>query len=288
MVADKRGPVLSGWLLGSQLDVARVNAGYKTTVQAARELGIDRATLKRWKTAEVVPDLMKLRALCEFYGLSAAERGKLEELRRGAKEQPWWRETGEWPDVTAELLGMEMAATRICSWDMPHIPGLLQTPEYTRLLIQALEPEIPPSQLDADVELRTGRQVQVFEGHLREAIFMVDELALTRMPGTAPTRRAQMSRLLAPPKGVTIRVVPFSAGPHPALGSFVIFDLADEQIGKGVYVDGSVTAKGLVVTGEEAEVYEKVWGWLQNKALSPQHTTRFLKKKMEILAKNED
>lgn len=278
---DERGPVLSGWLLGKQLETARLDADFESIAQAAKQLDIDRATLRRWETAEVIPDLMKLRGLCDFYGLPTAKRDELEELRRRAKEPAWWNDTGTWPDPTAELLGMEIAAKQIRSWDMPNIPDLLQTPEYARLLSQALDPDISESQLDADVELRMRRQVKVFDGPLRDAVFMIDELAITRVPGWPALRRGQIGRLLTPPAGVTIQVVPFSAGPHPALGSYVIFDFFDKLIERGVYVDGSVTAKGLVATGKEVEVYEKVWGWLQAKALSPQQTFELLDEKME-------
>lgn len=184
-----------------------MNAGFASTAQAAGELGIDRATLGRWERAEVVSDRMKLRALCEFYGLAAAERLELKELRRRAKAPRWWRDTGEWPDATVEFLGMEMAATRI----RPDGPYATQHQHPTAAVK-------PPAQAPKSV---TG-YIPGFEGPLREAIVMVDELALTRMPGGPSVRDGQISRLLAPPEGVTVQVVPFSVG--SASGTWFVCD----------------------------------------------------------------
>lgn len=280
MAADESGPVLSGWLLGSQLKEAREGAG-RTVAGTAKELDVHEQTIRRWENAEVTPGLMQLRYLCEFYGIPRERRPELEGLRERAAQPGWWNGRGKWPDATFELLGMEMAAVRIRSWDLTAIPGLLQTPEYTRLILRSVEPNIAPPRLDADVDLRMGRQNKVFGGLVRDATFMIDQLALARMPGTVAIRRAQVARLLTPPPPVTIQIVPFRAGPHPALGTFAIFDFDSEKIRAGVHVEGSVTAKGLVETGKDVARYEQVWAWLQAKALSPEQTKEFLEEIME-------
>jgi transcriptional regulator with XRE-family HTH domain len=285
-VATAESPVLSGWLLGNRLQEARNRAG-RTVATTARDLGIHQQTLRRWENAEVIPGLLQLRGLFDYYGVPAEERGDLEGLRERATRPGWWNGSGTWPDATLELLGMEMAAVRIRGWDLTSIPGLLQTPEYARLVMQAMEPNISPTHLDTGVELRTGRQAKVFAGPLREAIFMIDEMALARMPGGAAVRRAQITRLLTPPSPATIQVVPFRAGPHPAKGSFLIFDFDSDRIPAGVYAQGSVNAKEVVETGGEVARYEQVWTWLQAKALSPHETTRFLKRTLEGISDDE-
>jgi transcriptional regulator with XRE-family HTH domain len=278
MTEADRGPVLSGWLLGTQLEAARVKAGFRNAAEAAKVVSVDRATLKRWENGEVIPDPLKLRGLCGLYGVPEAKQLELEELRTRAKEPGWWS-SGKWPDATAELLGMEIAAVRIRSWDLTAIPGLLQTPEYARLVMQSVEPDISPTQLDDGVELRTSRQAKVFEGALREAIIMIDENALARMSGKAAVRRAQLARLRALPKQVTLQVVPFSAGSHPALGSFLICDFDSDRIPAAAFVEGSVSGRSF--TEKDVSRYEQVWAWLQEKALTPQQTTEFLRKRLE-------
>ncbi|MBO0884092.1 MAG: hypothetical protein J2P17_27925, partial [Mycobacterium sp.] len=83
----------------------------------------------------------------------------------------------------------------------------------------------------------------------------------------------------------SIQVVPFAAGPHPALGTFLIFDFDSDVIRAGVYVEGSVTAKALVE--KDVAPYEEVWAWLQAKALTSKQTTEFLKEKLEGITDDE-
>lgn len=284
MTAADTGPVLAGWLLGNQLKTYR-QAAELSVASTARALGLNDQTVRRWENAEVIPGLLQLRGLCDHYGVPKRTRPDLEVLRGRAAEPGWWNASGKWPDATAELLGMELAAVRIRGWDLTAVPGLLQTPEYARLIIQQVNPNISPTQLDAGVDLRLGRQQRVFDGQVREAVFMIDESALARMPGGAAVRRAQLARLLKPPASATIQVVPFAAGPHPALGSFLIFDFDSDVIRAGIYVEGSVTAKALVE--KDVAPYEEVWGTLQAKVLTPKQTTRFLEEKLEGITDDE-
>jgi transcriptional regulator with XRE-family HTH domain len=276
------GPVLSGWLLSNQLVAARKNAGH-TMAETARELGVHEQTIRRWESAEAILGKIQLRALCDFYSIPNSARDELEGLRESAGQPGWWNGRGSWPDATFALLGMELAAVGIRAWDMTALPGLLQTPEYARLIIQAVEPFLSPTHLDAAVDLRMGRQIKVYDGPVREMTFMIDEMALARMPGGVAVRRAQIARLLTSPRRATIQVVPFASGPHPALGSFMTFYFDSETIPAGVYVEGSLRAKGLVETGKEVERYEQAWSWLQAKALTPKETTEFLKEKLESI-----
>ncbi|MBO0884093.1 MAG: helix-turn-helix transcriptional regulator, partial [Mycobacterium sp.] len=202
MTAADTGPVLAGWLLGNQLKAHRVAAAL-TVAGTARALGLNEQTIRRWENADVTPGLLQLRGICDHYGVPKGQRGELEVLRERAAQPGWWNGSGKWPDATAELLGMELAAVRIRAWDLTAIPGLLQTPEYARLIIQNVEPNISPTLLDAGVGLRMGRQQRVFNGPVvREAVFMIDESALARMPGGTAVRRAQVARLLTPPAPV--------------------------------------------------------------------------------------
>ncbi|MEU6749668.1 helix-turn-helix transcriptional regulator [Spirillospora sp. NPDC046719] len=283
MTPGDDGPVLSGWLLGNALADARKASG-ESVASIARDLGVHPQTVRRWENAEVTPSVLVLRGLCTHYGVPPDKRDELEELRERASRPGWWNGSGDWPDATAELLGMEMAAVRIRAWDLTAIPGLLQTPEYARQVIQAVDPSVSPTRVDSGVELRMGRQAEVFGATVREAVFMIDETALARMPGGPALRRAQIARLLVPPPAVTIQVMPFSAGPHPALGSFMAFDFDSDVISAGIFVEGSVTGRSRVETGAAVARYEQVWAWLQAKALTPKQTTEFLEKMMEGIA----
>lgn len=252
-----------------------------TLAAVAKELDVHWQTIQRWETADVVVKKIQLRALGALYEVPNDTVAEWEGLRESAAKPGWWNGHGPRPDTTFDLLGMEAGAVRFRSYDLTAIPGLLQTPEVARLTIQAVDPNISPTQLDDDVSLRMGRQNKVFDGPVREMVFIIDELAFARLPGPASVRRAQIARLLTPPARADIQVVPFAAGMHPALGSFMIFDFKSKVIPTGVYIGGSLRTKGLVETGREVERFEQLWTWMQAKGLSPSDTRTFLHEKLE-------
>jgi Domain of unknown function (DUF5753) len=279
-------------LLGSGLEKARIQAGERrgtrlTVTEAAEGIGVDKSTLRRWETADVSVGKLQLRAACDYYELDSDTRTRLENLRELAAQPGWWDE-GNWPDVVAAMLSMEESAVRRRSFNQNALPGLLQTPEVARLTIQAVEQDqLSPTELDRGVELRMERQQRVADGPGREAVYLIDEAALLRMPGTVAVRRAQVRRLLSPPANCKVLIVPTSAGPLPVGGSFVIFDFASDIIKSAVYVEGHLAGRNLIET-KGVHRYETVYAALVSKAYSPSQTKRFLRDLQRSIGGNID
>jgi transcriptional regulator with XRE-family HTH domain len=272
-VVPESGPVVAGWLLGGRLTELRTAAG-KSVAQTARDLEMNEQTVRRWENAETTPTLLALRGLMDYYGVDDVDtRTQLEAWRKGAAAPGWWNGTGPWPDAFAQLLGMEPVAVRRRSWD-PLLPGLLQTPEVARLIMEGIDPDVPPNMLDRGVEVRMRRQAKAADSPAREAIYLIDEAALARLPGPVSVRRAQLARLLTTPPGSIIQVVPFSAGPLPSAGQFVICDFDSEVIPAAVYVEGFGGRSYIDQKGIDG--YERTWAEIRGKALSPDETTRLL------------
>jgi transcriptional regulator with XRE-family HTH domain len=285
MSSISSGPVLAGWILGKRLAEAR-KAAERKLAETTRVLEIHETTLRRWENAEVVPGLIQLNAVLDFYGAPEEVRAELRELRARAAEPGYWNGSGPWPSATAELLNMELAAVRRRSWDLTAVPGLLQTPEVARAIMQSVEPHLSPPQLDRAVDLRMLRQLKVAEGPTREVIYLIGEEALARLPGTLAARRAQLVKLLSRPPTTTIQVLPFRAGPHLALGSFLICEFDSEQINSAVFVEGSVSGRSYTET-KDIHRYETVWTSIHNKALGPEETVRFLRDQLEGMTDDE-
>jgi hypothetical protein len=95
--------------------------------------------------------------------------------------------------------------------------------------------------------------------------------------GPCPIRRSQITRLLSLPDQATIQVVPFQAGPHPAKGSFMIFNFDSDVIQAGIFAEGSIGTKGIVEVGKEIDRYEQVWAYLNAKALDVEESATFLR-----------
>jgi transcriptional regulator with XRE-family HTH domain len=252
--------------------------------EAANRLKVGELTIRRYENGDTRPDANKLEILAGFYQASEEQREELEWLRSSIDKQEWWRRFGGGLDSMA-FLELEPAATQIRSYDHDAIPGLLQTPAYARAIMEALELGVSRQALTRGVDLRMERQARVFGDQDKDITFIVDQAALERMPGGAAVRRAQLARLRRPPKGVTVLVLPFSAGPHPALSGFTIFEFDIEEIPTAVYTEWSASANGAVVEDEkDVELYEELWRRIRPLTLDRAQSSKFIKEMMESIS----
>lgn len=125
---------------------------------------------------------------------------------------------------------LEAEATRICTYEAEVIPGLMQTEAYARA-VNAATKWRDDVDLDRDTEVRLLRQDRVTGGDL-DLWVVLNESAIRRVVGGEQVMREQLQHLLelAHRPSVTLQVLPFSAGEHPAMnGPFVIARFADRR-----------------------------------------------------------
>ncbi|SOD86928.1 helix-turn-helix transcriptional regulator [Streptomyces sp. Ag109_G2-15] len=137
-----------------------------------------------------------------------------------------------WFQQVAEL---EVRATEICTFQMGMIHGLLQTPEYVRAVLGALD----DTDLDDRSTVRLARQ-RIFEREEPPVFWSVlSEAALKQEIGGPEIMRGQLAHLLSFENNlrINIQVLPFSAGAHAGLqGSFNVYRfVGDPTI---VYTEG--------------------------------------------------
>ncbi|MFE5815168.1 helix-turn-helix transcriptional regulator [Streptomyces sp. NPDC056479] len=137
-----------------------------------------------------------------------------------------------WFQQVAEL---ESRATEICTFQTGMVHGLIQTPEYARATLGALD----ETDLDDRTAVRLARQ-RIFEKSEPPVFWVIiSEAALCQEIGGPGVMRGQLAHLLSfegNPR-INIQVLPFSAGAHAGLtGSFTLFRFAsDPDI---VYTEG--------------------------------------------------
>ncbi|MEU4579991.1 helix-turn-helix transcriptional regulator [Nonomuraea sp. NPDC023979] len=129
----------------------------------------------------------------------------------------WFR---QWPKI-------ESAAVSIRTWEPLVVPGLMQTPEYARVLLSA-EPGAAKEQVEELVQTRLQRQ-SIFQGASPPMYAaVIDEGVLRRPIGGKSVMKAQLEHLIAlmdHPK-ITLQVVPTEVGATPGLlGGFAIAQL---------------------------------------------------------------
>ncbi|MGN5378509.1 helix-turn-helix domain-containing protein [Streptomyces lasalocidi] len=137
-----------------------------------------------------------------------------------------------WFQQVAEL---EVRAAEICTFQVGMIHGLLQTPEYVRAVLGALD----DTDLDDRSAVRLARQC-IFDKKEPPVFWAVlSEAALNQEIGGPEVMRAQLAHLLSfenDPR-INVQVLPFSVGAHAGLqGSFNVYRFASDP--SIVYTEG--------------------------------------------------
>ena len=219
--------------LAGDLRRHRLAAGW-TIEDVARRLECSPAKISRIETGTVKVGISDLRAVLDIYGVDDVEREQMLALVRQSRSRSWWQEfTDVVPPRSAIFYGMEDGATSIEQHCAGLVPGLLQTEAYARALI-ATAPGAPAAVTERRVELRLRRQLLLDRDRPPRLWLVLDEAVLHRQIGGRTVLAAQLQHVLdvAQRPGVTVQVMPFDAGAHPAAGmSFTVFGFASGERG---------------------------------------------------------
>ncbi|MFH8986785.1 helix-turn-helix domain-containing protein [Streptomyces sp. NPDC017940] len=259
--------------LGGELLRLRDAAG-KTQQQAAESINATGTKIVKMERGWVPMRDPDIRVLCEFYGVEdpkalgrLLELAKLDRERRKAKG--WWQNTPGTGSL-AEYIAMEDVASRIRNWQSSIIPGLFQTPAYTRALGVTEESWTDPAEIEPLVQVKQKRQRRLLGEHPLQVYAVVGEAALRQQVGGPSVMRAQLERILELSElpNVRLQVLPFSAGGHPCIAgpfSIISFEEAD--------------ALDVVQT-------DRVLGsaWVENEAESAKYSTLFDRTARQSLA----
>jgi transcriptional regulator with XRE-family HTH domain len=275
MAGDAHSPTVRRRELGALLRAMRTEAGM-TVEQVAAALLVSPSKVSRLETGHRGASPRDIRDLCNLYGVTdPAQRDHLARLAREGKEQAWWQ---PYDLPYATYVGLEAEATSICDFGWV-IPGLLQTPEYVRAMHEGAMPRLSSAVIDQRIEVRTTRQAILTRDDPPQFSAIVDEAALHRVLGGPAIMAAQLDRVVdacALPN-VSVQVIPFSAGAHPATDStFILLEFAPPVPGV-VYVEGLVGQMYLERPQDVAR-YTQIFDRLSTLALSQQQSVDLLAK----------
>ena len=227
--------------------------------------------VSRMETGRGLATPRDIRDLCDLYEVTdEAERDRMMNLAKESKQQGWWYAT---ICTYANYVGLEEAAVSIRDYDSAIVPGVLQTADYARALHEAAVPALASDVIEQRVVERLTRQQLLVQDNPPLFWAVMDEAVLHRAVGGPMVMRAQLERIIeiARKPAVTVQVVPYEVGAHPALDStFTILDFAGTAP-TVVYVEGLV---GWIYLDrpEDVDRYHQVFARLRTMALSPQDT----------------
>lgn len=200
--------------------------------------------LIRIETGAVNISTNDLRALLDLYQVPEDRINELVELARAARVVPHWN---IYKDVASPayitFLGYESSASIIRNFQPLLVPGLLQTEEYARAVIETIEAG-DKQRIDALVDLRTERQeILTRQPSTTLFHFILDEAVIRRIVGGADVTRQQLRHLreVAEYPNVTIRIVPFTAGMYRRLlMPYVLLEFPDPEDEDILYLEREV------------------------------------------------
>jgi transcriptional regulator with XRE-family HTH domain len=240
------GPTARRMILGTQLRRLRERAGI-TRAQAAWEIRASESKISRMELGRVGLKERDVGDLLSLYGLDdEEERERLLRLAREANNPGWWHRYGDvLPSWFHSYLDLEAAAQLIRVYELQFIPGLLQTPDYIRAVVQLGRGMIPGEEVERRVTLRTNRQGVLSRPEPVRLWAVVDEAVLRRPIGGVKSMIEQLNHLIDQSQlpNVTLQVMPFSVGGHAATGgAYSILRFPEQDLPDMVYIEHLTSA----------------------------------------------
>ncbi|MFV0132203.1 helix-turn-helix domain-containing protein [Streptomyces sp. HMX87] len=279
-------PTLLKMLVGVQLAGFREDAGLSQD-QAARELGFSAAKLSRIEAGKGrrPPAETDVRALLRLYGTDDYEVSVLLKLLKRAGEPGWWQRYDKrlMPEWFDRLVGLQEAAATIRTFEIQYVPGLLQTPEYTRAVVRRGLPNAPAGEVERRVELRMRRARLLERVDAPQLWAVIDESVLLRVLGSREVMREQLAHLVAMAERshVSLQIVPLDVtnASAPAIPvTYLRFWGAD--LPDVVYLE-HIKSANFLEDRDETEEYRVALDRLADEALTPRESLELLRKTMD-------
>ncbi|MGA5273716.1 helix-turn-helix domain-containing protein [Streptomyces cellulosae] len=279
-------PTLLKMLVGVQLAGFREDSGLSQD-QAARSVGFSGAKLSRIESGKGrrPPTESDVRKLLDLYGTDGYEASVLLKLLRRAGEPGWWQRYDKrlMPEWFDRLVGLQEAAATIRTFEIQYVPGLLQTADYTRAVVERGLPNAPASEVQRRVELRMRRAQLLLREDAPQLWAVIDESVLLRVLGDRTVMRDQLGHLakMAERPNVTLQIVPLNVTNASAPGIPVTYlrfgglDLPDV-----VYLE-HIRSANFLEDRDETEEYRIVLDRLADEALTPRESVEMLRRTID-------
>lgn len=264
--------------LGLMLRRFRREAGISQS-QAARALQRDQTRVSSAEVGKGALGPDELTTLLDLYGVTGDDRETVLSLGAQARRRQRGRTyTDSLPGDFRRLADLEADAAIIRFYDVRVFPGLIQSPEYLRALMEAAagiwwEPD--DQEIEERVGFRQEQQRRVLEAETpKELHFVITEDVLRHPVGSRSIMRGQILhvlKLIEQQENMTVRILP-NDNPHsPALGGgFLLLDFdSAPRCGVAEVVFGPCTYHDQEV---DTSVMARAFTRLEELALSPQES----------------
>ncbi|KOG43127.1 helix-turn-helix domain-containing protein [Streptomyces resistomycificus] len=221
----RRHPTARQVRLGAELRKLREAAGLKAT-EAASLLGVSSVQMSQIESAISGVSEQRVRRLAANYACSDTELIDALVTMATDRTRGWWEKyRGHLPTPFLDLSELEHHARYRWDVDFLHIPGLLQTEDYSRALFAYVNPEFPEEEVERWVQHRMKRRVIIERPDPIPYETVIHEAALRIRVGDRAAVLAQLARVLdlSEADHITVRVIPFTLDDFAGAGSAMVY-----------------------------------------------------------------
>ena len=273
MVPRRPQPATVGRGLGGQLREFRVRRQLSLR-EVAAELDWPPSRLSRLEHGRQHIRVEDATALLAIYRVTGDDRALLLGQVERTAEPGWWEAAVGLSAESRTLIHLEAEATTIIGCEPLLVPGLLQTPDYTRAVMESCGVRKVDTQ--PRMAARLARQAILSRDSPPALHALIDEAALRRPIGGTQVMARQLRHLVAASvrPNITLRVVPLAAGAHTGLdGAFALLDLPRNR--SVVYLDHKIS--GLFLEDRhQVDFFRREAVRLAEAALDPVKSVNFI------------
>jgi transcriptional regulator with XRE-family HTH domain len=231
--------------LGAELQKLR-NAKGVTGAEAAPHAGLSGAHLGHIEAGRTAITESRLRALMRFYGVENDPLSNALIEMNNATGKGWWsayrKSLGQ---RLCDLAEVEATAIGCRTFEVMHVPGLFQTPEFMRALFRSGNPDASTADVARSVDFRLRRQEILSCPHPMGVHAVIHEAAfLARfVPHDVMRQQVEYLMSLVERPNVRIQLLPFRAEGCPSMpgGPFTIYETPVSRL-RTCYVEHPVGA----------------------------------------------
>ncbi|SNR68241.1 Helix-turn-helix domain-containing protein [Haloechinothrix alba] len=273
-------PTARRMILGAWLRKLREEMGI-TRAAAGEQIRGSESKMSRLELGRVGFKKRDVLDLLTVYGVHDPDERKMYEDMVDQCNQPgWWQGYTEViPSWFSAYVGLEEVASRIQSFELQFVPGLLQTEDYARAVVCNARSGMTEGEIDERVALRVRRQKLLARPDAPRFWCVIDESVLHRPIGGRKVLRGQIDALLelTTMPHITLQVLPYDRSGQAVEGAFSLLRFAEPELPDVAYVE-YLTGAHYIERLDELEVYARALDRLAVDAETPEQSRQMLSK----------
>jgi transcriptional regulator with XRE-family HTH domain len=272
-------------VLGNQLRRLRESSGVSRE-EAGYSIRGSGSKISRMELGKVGLKERDIADLLTLYGVfEDDERDTFLEMVRQSNEPGWWHRYNDLlPGWFQDYVGLEESASRIQTYEIQFVPGLLQTESYARAVVERGLPDAREDEVQRRVHLRMHRQKMFTRPRTPRLWAVIDESVLYRPIGGAKVLRQQIEHLLDVIRlpHVSLQVLSFGQGGSAAESAYTMLRFSEQEIPDIVYLE-HLSGALYLDKQEDVETYTKASHRLAVDACTPEQAKKRLSEALENL-----